>query len=100
MQKISKQDLGEYAPFYDDVTELVNAISSLTSGQLTRGDGDKATADIWRLLARGTRARRSSTAAVAAPENCSRRLKVFYNKVYRYMTKALLDSGAVPSRIS
>lgn len=108
--------MGACAAMYDVVAELANASSNLTFGQLVRGDGDEAKADIPRLLSRGSRVEakadirrllsrgsrvcRSSTAAVAAAKTRSRRLKVVETKVYGYETKALLDSGAGPSLIS
>lgn len=65
----TKQGLSEYFGKYDVVSGLANASSSLTFGQLIRGDGDQAKTDIRRLLTRGASLRRNVTAAVDSSLN-------------------------------
>lgn len=78
------------------VTELFSGSFSLTFGQLVRADGDKAEADIRRLLFRGARFRRNSTVAVAAPETRPHLLEGVEVKIYGYKAKSFLDSRAAP----
>lgn len=79
-----------------------NASTSLTFGQLIRGDGEKAKSEIRRLLTRGARVRRNVTDAVpgSSPNLRPRRLKVVKIKIFGLDTEALLDSGAVFNLIS
>lgn len=96
----TKQGLSEHSAKYDVVSELANASTNLTFGQLIRGDGEKAKSDIRRLLSGGAKLRRNVTAAVSAPKIRPRRLKVVKIKVYGMDSEALMDSGAVPNLIS
>lgn len=91
------RSLVAYAAVYQIVTELVTASSTYFFGPLLCGDGDNIKTDFQRLLSRGPRNRRSSTAAAAAPDTRSYRLKVVQTKFYGYETKALSDSGGVSS---
>lgn len=99
-RKISKQGLGRYAAIYNVVTKLANASSSLTFGQLARGDGEKAEADILRSISRGAKARKSPAAAITASKTFPRRISAAQIKFYGQKTKALSNSGAVPSLVS
>ena len=97
----AKEGLTEYVGKYNVISELANANTGLTFGQLIRGDGEKAKSDIKRLLARGARVRRNVTAAVSTSSNVRpRRLKVVQIRAHGLPSEALLDSGAVPNLIS
>lgn len=85
---------------YDVVIKLANASSSLSFEKLVREDGDKAKADIRRLLSCGARVRRSTAAAVATPKTSFRQLRAARIKIHGYETRALSDSGPVPILIS
>lgn len=56
------------AATYGVLAELANASSSLAFGQLVHDDGNKAKANIRRLLSRGARVRTGSTTLVTAPK--------------------------------
>ena len=97
-----REGISDYAGKYDVISELANASTGLTFGQLIRGDGEKAKSEIRRLLTRGTRVRRNVAAAVPGSSLTvrPRRLKVVQIKTFGTDAEALLDSGAVPNLIS
>ena len=97
-----REGISDYVGKYDVVSELANASTGLTFGQLIRGDGEKAKSEIRRLLTRGTRVRRNVAAAVPGSSLTvrPRRLKVVQIKTFGTDAEALLDSGAVPNLIS
>lgn len=82
---------------YDVVSEPANANSSITFGQFTPGDADKAAKDARRFLSRGARVPRNVNVAVATRKIRPRRLTVVPSKVCGSDTESLLDSGAVPN---
>ena len=92
-----KTSLQEHVGKYNVISELANASSGLTFGQMIRGDADVAKNEINRLFAKqGSRGR-----TFAGHANMKlRRLRVVTLKVYGTEAEALLDSGAVPNIIS
>ena len=98
LKKTSKKtSLQEHVGKYNVISELANAPSGLTFGQLIRGDADVAKKEIGRLFTKqGGRRRVFAGHADMKP----RRLRLVTLKVYGTEGEALLDSGAVPNIIS
>lgn len=82
------------------MSKLADASSDHTPGKFSRGDGDKAKTHTRRLSSHGGRVRRNVTAAVATPENRSRRVKVIPTRIDESDEEASLDSGAASNLIS
>ena len=92
-----KKELSEHVGKYDVTSELANAPTGMTFGQLIRGDGDDAKKEIRRMFSKNVKTRR----VVAAPVSKQpRSLKIIAVQVYGTLVEALLDSGAVPNLIS
>lgn len=84
----------------DLLTELPNASFNFTCGQLVCGSDDKAKFEIRRLLSRGARVCRSSTAAVTALKTRPGRPRNVLVKIDGYKTEAILDFEIVPNPLS
>lgn len=89
-QRVAKQSLNECLTKHYVVSEAPSACSSLSTGNLTRGDVKNAKADSRNLLCRSPRAPRSSTAAFAGQETRPSPLKAGKSEVYGSKTKAFL----------
>lgn len=92
-----KASLEEHVRKYNVVSELANAPSGLTFGQLVRGDAESARKEINRLLTKKVRRGRGFAGHA---ETRPRRLRLVTVQVYGSDAQALLDSGAVPNIVS
>lgn len=98
-KKVIQQHVGAY----DVISQLANAPSGLTFGQLMRGDSKEAEKELRRLftpLKARAAPRKASKANPAVNPKGDRVLKVVPVQIYGTSTSALLDTGAVPNLIS
>ena len=92
-----KAALQEHVGKYNVVSELANAPSGLTFGELVRGDAEGARREMKRLLSRKLG---RSRGFAGHTDLFLRRLRVIIVQVYGTDAQALLDSGAVPNIMS
>ncbi len=87
------------APRYDVVSELTNAPSGITFGQLLRGDAVGAQKDMKRLFT-SRPASRTAAAVREAESSVPRVLLVAPTSIFGTRWWALLDSGSIPNLMS